>query len=242
MSIPVLAYHKIDRPDKNALVRGGFTPPKRFARQMRFLLKNNFVFYTAAELIEFYIENGEFPAKGISLTFDDGWQDNYTNAFPVLRELGIKATVFLVPSCIGRTSAKVVADGEPARAHLTEEQILEMSGHNIEFGSHTVNHLHLDKIAPAEIKYEVEESKKQIEELVQKPCKVFAYPAGFFTETARELVRQADYIAAFSTVYADDMPLNLHSLNRTEILRRDRFLFQFNRKIKSLESKFQTLI
>lgn len=238
MRAPVIAYHKIDFPSQDALVRGGFTPPKRFARQMRYLLKQGFVFYTASELIEYYLERGSFPPKGISLTFDDGWKDNYKNAFPVLRDLGIKATIFLVPSCIGQVSSKVVAEGEKGREHLSHDEIIEMSRYGIEFGSHTVNHRLLNQISPEEVKYEVEESKKQIENLLQKPCKVFAYPAGFFTETAQRAVRAAGYIAAFTTVYgkdaADAAELDLFALNRTEILRRYRFLFQFARAVKPL--------
>lgn len=234
MNIPVLAYHKIDYPSKDALVRGGFTPPKRFAKQLSYLLKQGFVFYTASELIEFYKEHGAFPPKGISLTLDDGWKDNYTNAFPILRDLGIKATIFLVPSCIGKVSDKVVAAGESPREHLTAEEILEMSRNKIEFGSHTVNHFHLNKISAEEIKYEVEDSKKQIENLLQKPCKVFAYPAGFFNDTAREAVKNAGYLAGFTTIYGDNEAIDLFTLNRIEILRRYRFLFQFAKAIKPI--------
>jgi peptidoglycan/xylan/chitin deacetylase (PgdA/CDA1 family) len=234
MQAPVLAYHKIDYPSNDALVRGGYTPPKRFARQMRFLLKQGYVFYTASELIEYYLNHGSFPSNGISLTLDDGWKDNYTNASPILRELGIKATIFLVPSCIGQTSAKVVAEGESEREHLSASEIIEMSRHGIEFGSHTINHRLLHQISPDEVKYEVEESKNQIENLLQKPCKVFAYPAGFFTDIAQQAVKDAGYIAAFTTVYGTDEDLNLYALNRTEILRRYRFLFQFARAIKHL--------
>jgi peptidoglycan/xylan/chitin deacetylase (PgdA/CDA1 family) len=240
VKVPVLAYHKIDHPSADAKVRGGFTPPNRFEKQMLYLIKHGFVFYTASDLIEYYLENGKFPDKGISLTFDDGWKDNYTNAFPILRRLGIKATIFLVPSCIGQTSAKVVAGGENPREHLSYDEILEMSEYGIEFGSHTVNHLHLDKIPLQEVEYEVEESKKQIENLLQKDCRVFAYPAGFFNEVARGSVEKAGYLAAFTTVYGDDREPDLYSLNRTEILRRYRFLFQFAGKIKPLASNSQS--
>ncbi|HEX8491995.1 MAG TPA: hypothetical protein VF658_04080, partial [Pyrinomonadaceae bacterium] len=82
MIVPVLLYHKIDWPAPDSRVRGGFTPPARFARQMAYLKKKGFVFYTASELIEHFREHREFPQNGITLTFDDGWKDNYTNAFP----------------------------------------------------------------------------------------------------------------------------------------------------------------
>jgi len=236
MRVPVLAYHKIDEPTNDIKLRGAFTSPKNFAKQMLYLKKLNYTFYTASELINFYLENGAFPPNSITITFDDGWKDNYTNAFPVLRDLQIKATIFLVPSCVGRTTTKVVADGESERAHLSLNNIQEMSKFGIEFGSHTLNHKLLHRISPPEVRFEIEESKKEIENLVQKSCLTLAYPAGFYTEAAQDAVKGAGYIAAFSTVYGDNDKVNLYALNRVEILRRNRFLFQFARTVKPLRS------
>jgi peptidoglycan/xylan/chitin deacetylase (PgdA/CDA1 family) len=233
--VPVIQYHMIDKPSRSSRVRGGFTPPARFARQMRHLKAQGLAFYTAAELIEYYRERGEFPPNGITVTFDDGCQDSYTNAFPVLRELGIKATIFLVPSVIGQISAKPLAKGEEARPHLSREEILEMARHGIEFGSHTTNHRLLHELKPEEVKYEVSDAKKQIEEMLQRPCKTLAYPAGFFNATVETIVAEAGYTCAFSTVYGPKEPIDLYALNRIEILRRDRFLWQFARKIKPLK-------
>jgi peptidoglycan/xylan/chitin deacetylase (PgdA/CDA1 family) len=236
MMVPVLLYHKIDFPAKDSRVRGGFTPPARFARQMAYLKKQGFVFYTASELTEHFRQRGEFPRNAITLTFDDGWKDNYTNAFPVLKRLGIRATIFIIPSCIGQTSAKAQADGESGREHLSREEILEMSRHGIEFGSHSMNHRLLHEIAPADVEFEIEESKRQLENLLAQPCKVFAYPAGFFTEQAQRVLERSGHVAAFTTHYGPSAPLDLYALNRTEILRRDRFLFQFGRKVRQLHA------
>lgn len=234
MLVPVIQYHKIDQAAPDALVRGGYTPPGRFARQLSYLKKQGYVFYSASELIEYYKERGSFPPKGITVTLDDGWKDNYTYAFPVLRELGVKATIFLVSSCIDQVSSKAQAKGESGRAHLSRDEILEMSRQNIEFGSHTLNHKLLHEISLSEVKLEVEKAKSQIEDLVQKPCKVFAYPAGYFSAEAQRVIENAGHIAAFSTIYGPTNHLDLYALNRTEILRRDRFLFQFARKVKPL--------
>jgi peptidoglycan/xylan/chitin deacetylase (PgdA/CDA1 family) len=236
MIVPVLLYHKIDWPAPDSRVRGGFTPPARFARQMAYLKRRGFVFYTASELVEHFREHGEFPRNSVALTFDDGWKDNYTNAFPVLKRLGIKATIFVIPSCIGQTSAKAQAEGESGREHLSREEILEMSRHGIEFGSHSMNHRLLHEIAPPEVEFEIEESKRQLEGLLQKDCKVFAYPAGFFTEQARRVLERTGHLAAFTTHYGPASPLDLYALNRIEVLRRDRFLFQFGHKVKPLQT------
>ena len=235
MPVPVLLYHKIDKPAADARVRGGYTPRARFEKQMAYLKRRGFVFYTASGLIEHFRERGAFPANAVALTFDDGWKDNYTNAFPTLRRLGIPATIFLVPSCIGAVSDKAQAEGESGRAHLSREEILEMSAHGIEFGSHSMNHRLLHELAPEEVRFEVEESKRCIERILQKPCKVFAYPAGFYSDTARRVIRDAGHIAAFSTIYGPEGRPDIYALNRIEILRRDRFTFQFAAKVRPLE-------
>jgi peptidoglycan/xylan/chitin deacetylase (PgdA/CDA1 family) len=234
LSIPILLYHKVDDPPADARLRGPYTPPRRFARQMAFLKKKGAVFYTASGLIKYFHETGSFPPNGLAITFDDGWKDNYENAFPILRRYGIKATIFLVSSCIGEVSTKAVAEGESARAHLSREQVLELSKHGIEFGSHTVNHSLLDRLSLNEVKFEVEESKKQIENLLDKPCPIFSYPAGFFSEDIKQVVKQAGYLSAVSTTYGPTDALDLYALNRQEILRRDLFLFQFARKVTPL--------
>jgi peptidoglycan/xylan/chitin deacetylase (PgdA/CDA1 family) len=232
--IPVLFYHKIDKPTPDVKIRGAFTTPSRFAKQMSYLKRHGFNFFTASEMVRHYREHGEFPARSISITFDDGWKDNFTHAFPVLKKLGIPATIFLVPSVIGQISDKVVAEGEGKREHLSADEIVEMSRGGIEFGSHSLNHIHLHKASPEDAEKEIRESRSQIENLVQKPCEVFSYPAGFFTPEVQKTVEDAGYIGAFSTVYGDNDIVDLYGMNRIEILRRDSRPFQFGRKIKSI--------
>jgi peptidoglycan/xylan/chitin deacetylase (PgdA/CDA1 family) len=232
MKPPFLLYHKIDFPTADVRIRGAFTAPKKFAKQISYFIKKGFSFYTASELIAQYKNHGAFPEKSIAITFDDGWKDNYTNALPILKKYGAKATIFLVPSCIGQTTAQVTADGEGTRKHLSEADILEMSESGIEFGSHSFNHKLFHQISDEEIEFEVTESKKTIENLVQKECRVFAYPAGFFTDFAKATIEKAGYIAAFSTVYGALENPDLYALNRVEILRRDGRPFKFGRKIK----------
>ncbi len=234
MKVPALLYHKIDLPTADVKIRGAFTAPQKFERQIAYLKKKGFEFYTASELIKFYRANGEFPKKAIAVTFDDGWKDNYRYAFPVLKKYGAKATIFLVTSCVGQNIDKVTADGEGPREHLSEKDILEMSEGGIEFNSHSVSHSLFHQISEAEIKFEVNESKKIIENLTQKECSVFAYPAGFFTDFAKEAIEKAGYEAAFSTVYGDEDNFDIYSLNRVEILRRDSFPFRYGKKIRSI--------
>lgn len=234
MKVPVLAYHKIDFPTPDVKIRGAFTAPRKFERQISYLKKKGFEFYTTSELIKFYQANGEFPQKAIAITFDDGWKDNFLNAFPILKKYSVKATIFLIPAVIGQTTDVVTADGEGPREHLAEKDILEMSANGIEFASHSFSHKLFDRVGNEEIEFEVTESKKFIENLTQKECSTFAYPAGFFTDFAKEAIKKAGYEAAFSTVYGTENDWDIYALNRVEILRRDSFPFRYGKKIKSI--------
>lgn len=237
MLTPALLYHKISKPRRDSRIRGAFTPPQRFRRQMGYLKKQGFNFYTASELIKHFQTEGRFPHRSIALTFDDGWKDNYTNAFPVLRDLGIKATIFIIPESIGKMStAATTLAGDRGYPHLSREEILEMADAGIEFGSHTMSHQWLNEIPESEVKREIETAKREIESLVQKPCWTIAYPAGYFSDTARRVARDVGHIAAFSTIYGPTEAVDLFALNRVEVLRRDRFTFQFARKVAPLLS------
>lgn len=185
-------------------------------------------------MVEHYIENGRFPLSSICISFDDGWKDSYTNAFPILKKYGVTATMFLVTSCIGQVSDRAVGEGEAPRDHLSESDIREMAAAGIEFGSHSVTHPHLNKLDADEIARELNESKNDVEDLLQQPCKVLSYPAGFYSETVRSQAELAGYIAGFSTCYGRPDPLDLFALNREEILRRDWLPFRFRRKISRL--------
>jgi peptidoglycan/xylan/chitin deacetylase (PgdA/CDA1 family) len=239
MLTPALLYHKISQPRRDSKVRGAFTPPRRFRRQLSYLKNQGFTFYTASELIRYFQAEAKFPDRSVALTFDDGWKDNYTNAFPVLRDLGIKATIFIIPSSIGQMStAATTPAGDRGYPHLSREEILEMAHAGIEFGSHTMSHAWLNQIPELEVKIEIETAKSEIENLLQQPCWTIAYPAGYFSDAARRAASDAGHVGAFSTIYGPTDRIDLFALNRIEILRRDRFTYQLARKVAPLLARY----
>jgi peptidoglycan/xylan/chitin deacetylase (PgdA/CDA1 family) len=233
---PVLCYHKIDVPTPDVKIRGAYTDPRRFEKQISSLARKGVKFYTAGELVDFFRDNGKWPDKAVAITFDDGWKDNYSHAFPILKKYGARATIFLVPAVLGAVTDKVTAEGEGPREHLSHDNVSEMSAAGIEFGSHSMTHALLNTIADDEADREISGSKASIENVTQTECKVFAYPAGFFTPAAQRYVAQCGYTGGFTTVYGPTEEVDLFAINRTEILRRDRMPFAFSRKLSPLLS------
>jgi peptidoglycan/xylan/chitin deacetylase (PgdA/CDA1 family) len=120
---PFLLYHKIDRPPPDARIRGAYTSPRRFEGQISYLLKRGVKFTTAAELADRFLSEGRYPPRTAAITFDDGWKDNFTNAFPILKRLGVTATVFVVPRVLGLITDSVTADGEGPREHMSPSEV-----------------------------------------------------------------------------------------------------------------------
>lgn len=234
MRSPFLMYHKIDRPTPDVKIKGAFTSPQKFEKQICYLKRKGVRFATVSKMIEHYHEHGRFPERTVSLTFDDGWKDNYINAFPIIKKHNVCATIFIVPSVLGTTTDLITADGEGPREHMTADNVREMAEAGVEFGSHTMHHKLLHKATDAEVEYEIRESKNAITDVSKNDCRVFAYPAGFVTDVAARVAADAGYIAALTTVYGSDDGSDLFRLNRTEILRRDGYPLQFGTKIRSV--------
>ncbi|MCL4517062.1 MAG: polysaccharide deacetylase family protein [Firmicutes bacterium] len=186
--IPVLTYHRImARPRPN--YRVPTVPPSVFERQMAYLARHGYRTISPDQLVAYYQGRASLPEKPVLITFDDGWVDNYTTAFPILKKFGYQATVFLVAGKIGTGQL------------LNWEQIREMSGYGITFGAHTMTHPHLTSLEAGPAAREIAESKATIEAHLGRPVDFFAYPYGdgAFNEEIRGLVQKAGFKAAFAS-------------------------------------------
>ncbi len=183
--IPVLMYHRVVRDKKEAGREGIYVTQSKFEWQMRYLFKKGYKTIT-------FNEYKGYEDKAVILTFDDGYEDNYTIAFPILRKYNFKAVIFLVPGLKENLWDKD-KPWEPSVKLLSEEQILEMSRYGFEFGSHSLTHSHLTKISEEEAVEEIFKSKEKLERLLK--CKVisFAYPYGELNEKIKDIVKRAGY-------------------------------------------------
>lgn len=117
--------------------------------------------------------------KSVIVSFDDGYEDNYTTMFPILKAHGAKASVFLISDMIGTPG------------YLTEDQIREMAQSGlVYFGCHTASHCNLATISENAVRKEYTRSIKKTEELTGQPCNALAYPAGKYNDTVIEITKE----------------------------------------------------
>jgi len=191
-----------------------------FENQMQYLSK---VYNPISlERMAQYIQNcTSLPSKAIAVTFDDGYRDNYENAYPILKKYHIPATVFLTTGFIG-TGEIPRWDKEYYTADkalmLSWEQVREMSDDGISFGAHTLTHPFLTRIPRKQAQREIRLSRDIIEQHIGRPVTTFAYPSGNFDSEIKELVKDAGYTAAVSTMPGyNTMREDVHALKRNVI-------------------------
>jgi len=183
-SASILMYHSVGENDEFFTVR-----PSEFSWQMEFLSNSGCKVMRLKELLAKILRKEDLPPKSIALTFDDGYEDNYLTAFPILKKYNFPATIFLVTGRIGNKN--YVNKRGINLPMLDWNQIKEM--HNsglIDFEPHTVSHPKLSQIDYNSAKREIMESKDVIENKLNKKCDFFAYPYGDFNKNVLELVRQ----------------------------------------------------
>ena len=155
------------------------------------------------------------------LTFDDGYQDNFFHARPVLEELGVRATVYLISSMIDTERPfPWLKLPDPA---VFDEMDLHMTGAQIEeaadtftYGSHTVSHPMLSTLSVDSAREEIERSKRDLQSRLGVELATFCYPAGDFNEATVGLVKEAGYDGAVVTPNRY-IPQTMHTLHRVGI-------------------------
>ncbi len=192
----ILMYHMIREPEDRREARYA-CPPGRFRSHLEALKRWGFEPVSLDRIARHLHEDAPLPEKAVAVTLDDGFADNYHDAFPILQELSVPATVFLATGHLGKTNAWM--RDWPQHPMLNWEQIREMHRHGIDFGGHTVTHCHLDQVPEPQARAEIGDCKRVIEDRLGSPCHHFAYPYGRFDDTAVEIVRENGYRSACTT-------------------------------------------
>lgn len=184
---PILMYHSVN---PNALPENRLAVSVRaFQRQMDFLKRNHYNVLPLEDLANLIKENKGIPNHTCAITLDDGYRDNYIYAFPILKRYELPATMFIIVNEVGRQD------------RLSWDQIKTMQDSGIiTFGSHSLGPEPLKNIeSEQELRAQIFDSKKILEEKLGHKINLFSYPEGGFNPKIRQLVRDAGYKASVAT-------------------------------------------
>ncbi len=193
--VPILMYHYVEYvKDKGDTIRQSLSlTPYTFEEEVKTLLDAGYTFMTNAEVADALSGKITLPKKPVALTFDDGYRDFYTDVYPILKKYHAKATAYIISGFLGY----------PNNMYAWQVKRIADEG-LVEIGAHTVNHAWLKGLPQKELVYEVDESKKTLEELIGKPVVSFAYPYGTFDVQAIETLAAAGFTSAVSTIPGAD--------------------------------------
>jgi peptidoglycan/xylan/chitin deacetylase (PgdA/CDA1 family) len=189
--VPILVYHRITKQVTKDGVSISFD---KFKAQMNYLRMHNYKVINLSFLIKSINNRKNLPKKSVVLTFDDGYVDFYEYAYPVLKDFGFTASIFLVSSYIGR-----YADWNEKVLLLDKQQIQELIKQGFCFYSHTKSHKMLPLLNNKEKYNQIYDSKKELEDILQRKVDYIAYPYGEYDESTIEVVKSCGYLAGFAT-------------------------------------------
>ncbi|KUO74024.1 MAG: xylanase [Desulfosporosinus sp. BRH_c37] len=182
-AVPILYYHSVMQENGNELRM----PPEQFEAQMAFLQEQGYQSVSLEKLYQALYSGGTLPAKPFVISFDDGYLDNYTTAFPILTKHGFTATVFMVTSYI---------NGDE---FMSWHQLKELVANGWEIEGHTTNHPYLTKIDSSTVLSELKTSKEQLEKELGHSVDFFAYPYGDLNPTVLKALKDTGYLMAVTT-------------------------------------------
>ena len=193
--VPILMYHYVSIPPSDAddVRRDLSVLPQDFDEQLRYLKKAGYQSITLGDLIYYLAIGKRLPRKPIILTFDDGYLDNYTQAYPLLKKHGFVGTFFLITAPIDQENED----------YLSWDQIEEMSAGGMKFEPHTYTHPDLREQPVDYVVWQIMASKEAIEERTGKTSRFFSYPSGMYDQQVVDVLRSAYFWGAV-TINQDD--------------------------------------
>jgi len=197
---PIMMYHHVGYGDKSL---AAFVSPEAFGKQMRYLYDHNYRVISLDQLVHAIQDERKISRKSVVITFDDGFEDNYTHAFKILQKYDFTATFFLPSDYINE------------EGQMSWDQVKEMMAKGMMFGSHTRRHAYLPDQSLDVQRDEIINSKKILEEKLDTKINLFAYPIGGFNQQIKDIVEEAGYTAACTTNRGYDRSnRDLYELNR----------------------------
>ena len=209
VQIPILMYHAVHVMDPSEASNANLiVDPDLFEAQIKALSKAGYYFLTPEEAYKAFTENALPAKKVVWLTFDDGNEDFYTIAYPILKKYKAKATNNIITGFVKKGNA----------GNLTVKQMKEMMAHGMSFQSHTVNHPDLSTTDKATQKVELTDSIDFLENKLNTKVNTIAYPSGRYNQTTLDLAKKTYKLGLTTNEGLASSKDGLLSLNRVRIL------------------------
>jgi peptidoglycan/xylan/chitin deacetylase (PgdA/CDA1 family) len=187
ISVPVLYYHYVEVvKDKSDTKRKSLSiTPDSLESQIIKLINAGYTMYLASDIPNLFVKDLN---KSVLLTFDDGYEDFYTDVFPILKKYNVKATVFVISGLVGQPN------------YLNVAQLKEISSNPlVEIGCHSLSHKNLSQIKYDDAVYEIDQGKRVLEEMIGRGVYSFAYPYGGYNKDIVDVIKNFDFTVAFTT-------------------------------------------
>lgn len=209
VQIPILMYHAVHVMDPSEASNANLiVDPDLFEAQIKALANAGYYFLTPEEAYKAFTENALPAKKVVWLTFDDGNEDFYTIAYPILKKYKAKATNNVITGFVKKGNA----------GNLTVKQMKEMMAHGMSFQSHTVNHPDLSATDKATQKVELTDSIDFLENKLNTKVNTIAYPSGRYNQTTLDLAKKSYKLGLTTNEGLASAKDGLLSLNRVRIL------------------------
>jgi peptidoglycan/xylan/chitin deacetylase (PgdA/CDA1 family) len=192
--IPILMYHYVRYVDQAAdpLGYGLSVTPEQLAAQLAWLKGAGYDSVGMGTVSACVRGQGTCPARGVALTFDDGYSDAYSAALPLLQQQGFTATFYIVSGFVGH-------DG-----YMGWDEIRALHAAGMEIGAHSISHLDLTTLSHDEDVDQIARSGVEIAAQIGAPVSSFCYPAGRYNPEIAAIARDVGYANATTT--ANDLP------------------------------------
>ena len=209
VQIPILMYHAVHVMDPSEASNANLiVAPDNFEAQIKAMVDAGYYFLTPEEAYKALTENALPAKKVVWLTFDDGNEDFYTIAYPILKKYKAKATNNIITGFVKKGNA----------GNLTVKQMKEMMSHGMSFQSHTVNHPDLSVTDNATQKAELTDSVDFLEDKLNTKVNTIAYPSGRYNQTTLDLAKKTYKLGLTTNEGLASANDGLLSLNRVRIL------------------------
>lgn len=209
VQIPILMYHAVHVMDPSEASNANLiVAPDNFEAQIKAMVDAGYYFLTPEEAYKALTENALPAKKVVWLTFDDGNEDFYTIAYPILKKYKARATNNVITGFVKKGNA----------GNLTVKQMKEMMAHGMSFQSHTVNHPDLSATDKVTQKAELTDSIDFLEDKLNTKVNTIAYPSGRYNQTTLDLAKKTYKLGLTTNEGLASAKDGLLSLNRVRIL------------------------